>query len=343
MRKTLYFGRHGSHSADFANNHLSVDSDFKPCRGSTHDSQCNKFMINHYYSRSENEARAKSIQKDRNMVAGFGRSWEHMQLHDRNDIDDNTILRFLPRLKSNMVRNFSDYTGPLKLKIKLVIVAHNNRDTASEAYKALSPVFDTVVIDSGSDDDKVPACQHLRFENLYWTGCWNKALELYGDSDVLWVIGGDIVLQSDPSDYKKCIEELWPFGVWSPVIDGNCHPLMSKKNVTLPVSRMWMLEGMAFAVNTSFLRRLGGFPVELKLGWGQDIWISWESTRNGLPVLLDGRVSLHHPFGTGYNTNQADVEMSTFFNGRFGPQWKKEVHFESNGFQYQFIGNHEFT
>jgi glycosyltransferase involved in cell wall biosynthesis len=232
-------------------------------------------------------------------------------------------------------------TPPPPLKIKVVILNHNTPKTVLGLYNKLSPVFDVTVFDSGSDPDKKPDCPYEDFGNLYWTGCWNKALELYGDSDVLWVLGGDVTLMSEPEKYWKCIEELWPFGIWSPAVVGRCRGLMGKNNVGDEVVDLWQLEGIAFAVNVKILKGLGGFPKEMRIGWGCDIWLSWKCKAMNAPILLDGRVIFHHPSLQGYETQPAIQELMTFFQKNVAYPWWKAVHHESDTFAYHLVGKHD--
>lgn len=226
------------------------------------------------------------------------------------------------------------------LKIKVVIMSHNTPGTTTELYFQLSPVFDTVVFDSGSEPSKRPLCPHLRFPNLYWTGCWNKALELYGDSDVLWVIGGDVSLLSKAEEYRRCIESMWPFGIWSPTFQGRCRYVMEKSNLTETVADVWQLEGIAFAIGTKFLAGIKGFPAEMRIGWGCDIWVCHRAKYEQRDVLLDGRVILYHPHEQGYPSEPALQEMLSFFEKTYGVFWRSILHHEYDFFSYHLVGQH---
>lgn len=85
------------------------------------------------------------------------------------------------------------------MKIKAVIFNHNQKESAEALFTALQPHFDLAFFDSGSNDDQISPLSTDRFDNLYWTGCWNKAWELYPEYDVIWGIGGDCELRSEPT------------------------------------------------------------------------------------------------------------------------------------------------
>ena len=57
--------------------------------------------INHYYHRSHEEAAAKMVRGYHNIPANYPGA-ERMALHDRNEVVDETILRFLPALKREL-------------------------------------------------------------------------------------------------------------------------------------------------------------------------------------------------------------------------------------------------
>jgi hypothetical protein len=57
--------------------------------------------INHYYHRSHEEAAAKAIKNDHNAPPGYPNA-ERVVAHDRNEIEDHEILRFLPALKKEL-------------------------------------------------------------------------------------------------------------------------------------------------------------------------------------------------------------------------------------------------
>jgi aconitate hydratase len=73
------------------------------------------------------------------------------------------------------------------------------------------------------------------------------------------------------------------------------------------------------------------------LGWGVDLWMSWIGWSSSRRNVLDGRVSMCHPDGSGYSRENARAEMDGFMVEAIGPYWKEDARvapelgrFESN-------------
>lgn len=56
------------------------------------------FRLHHYYHRSQEEAAAKLVRGYHNIPVGYP-GQERLTAHDRNEVEDTTALRFVPRLK----------------------------------------------------------------------------------------------------------------------------------------------------------------------------------------------------------------------------------------------------
>lgn len=194
-----------------------------------------------------------------------------------------------------------------QMKVKVVVFNHNQRSTAEKLYSSLAECFDVALFDSGSAPDEIsPATTH-HFGNLYWTGCWNKAWELFSDYDVIWGIGGDCVLNSAPKDFKNAIETVPSFGIWSPAILSHARPYMK---LTEPKAlSVKFVEGIAFALSKILWTEVGHFDAKNYIGWGQDVIHSHYSRECGMRNILDGRVQLHHPPSVQYNEKTAQILM----------------------------------
>jgi GT2 family glycosyltransferase len=225
------------------------------------------------------------------------------------------------------------------VKVKAVVMCHNTPDTTARLWSELSGVFDVSVIDSGSDPEHMPLCPDVeRCENLYWTGCWNKAIDMVGDADVLWVLGGDLELRAPAGDYLEAIRTAMPFGCWSPAVVGRCRPLMDSGRAAGRVLEVWHLEGMGMAVSREALEVIGRLPEENRLGWGLDIWMCWKSWKADMRNVLDGRVRLFHPAIQGYGADDAWTEMGEFFSGFMGAGWRNELRYWSDDFDKNVRG-----
>lgn len=212
------------------------------------------------------------------------------------------------------------------MKIKVVIMSYNTPKTTKELYDLLHNVFDVTVFNVGSREGKSPVCPYDRYPNLYYTGCWREAMRRFGQYDVLWVIGGDVTAQNTALEYQHAIETSAPFGLWSPTFDGYCREIMSKTQSNGKTFNVFHLEGIALAISGNFMRQIEyDIPGGSVLGWGVDLWMSWEGWRSGSRNVLDGRVSMQHPMECGYSRVEAKREMNGFLESVIGPQWADEA------------------
>lgn len=234
------------------------------------------------------------------------------------------------------------------MKVKVVIFNHDQRPSAEKLVEALDPHFDVALFDSGSAEEQISPLSTERFENIYWTGCWNKAWELFPEYDVIWGIGGDCELRSQPIDFKRAIESAYPFGIWSPAITGRVAEYMAVEvgnaavdnveayrvdadsiavsdSVTASagnVATVKYVEGIAFAISKQLWETTGIFDRKNYIGWGQDIVKCHQSTEHGMSNLIDSRVQLFHPPSDRYNNMTARLLMVACMRKHLGADWE---------------------
>ena len=212
------------------------------------------------------------------------------------------------------------------MRIKVVIMSHDTPKTTKALYDLLHGTMDVTVFNVGSSEGMSPLCPADLYPNLYYTGCWREAMRRFGDYDVLWLIGGDVTAENTADEYKNAIETVMPFGTWSPVIVGRSREVMSKGKANGRILNVFHLEGIATAISQDMMKIIDwDIPDGSKLGWGIDIWMSWLGWTTMSRNILDGRVSLHHPFGCGYNRFNARKEVNVFLYSAVGPDWESQL------------------
>lgn len=214
------------------------------------------------------------------------------------------------------------------MNIKTVIMSHNTPDTTEKLYNQLSQVAQVNVFDSGSDVDKIPNCPCEKCGNLYWTGCWVKAINKYRDADFLWVLGGDVSLKSEPWMYYKVMEDVakYKIGCWSPAVSGRCRGVMSEEKARGKVWSVYHVEGIAMAVSGHLLKDMSfTIPSGNVFGWGVDVWMSLMGWEGGMRNVVDGRVVVGHPDFTGYSSDKAQREMDWWMEGVLGEGWRERA------------------
>jgi hypothetical protein len=98
-----YFGPKGAHNAVFKTGSAFTIEGYEI--GWANNPNClipTQLRCNHYYNRSEEEAIAKLRRGDRNAMGKHIPDWKRMEIYNVNDVEDSTILRFLPALKQSM-------------------------------------------------------------------------------------------------------------------------------------------------------------------------------------------------------------------------------------------------
>lgn len=222
---------------------------------------------------------------------------------------------------------------------KIVIISCNQKSTTEKLYNQFASAgYSPSVIASGCDKSQIPDCDDMEItQNIWWSGCWQKAIDQCLEESVLWVIGGDIELLCSPHEYIQSIESSMPFGLWSPSIEGNAHEYMCSKPGV--INRVKFLEGICMAISKRFIRDLGGilpYSSFNYIGWGTDVLLSIKSRIFGYENILDGGVSVYHPdtansridtlynFAYGYQA-EARTLMTAMFVNEFGLHYEQQM------------------
>lgn len=215
-------------------------------------------------------------------------------------------------------------------RILCCIFNYNENEKAIAWSRRLSPYFDTVILDSGSQppcDD--PTAVHL--DNIYYSGLMNEAYARACEGQYPWtvVITSDLEI-SDKSAKALCyrmekISFSCNVGLYQPAnsLFGNSHS-KSKTHFFGGIRKSNFQEGWFHMVRTDLLGKI--CPVDLsvnRLGWGLDMGLCFYANRDGLLILIDSSINVKHPEGTGYRRDEADRQMAA---------WQKTV----PGFQDPF-------
>lgn len=209
-------------------------------------------------------------------------------------------------------------------RVKAVILNHNHPENSDKLYEQLSEVFDDVeVFDSGSDPDKIPSHLGRSFENIYWAGGWNEIIRTCSDYDAVWMLGDDIELKSDAQEYRTAIEASLPFGCWSPCVEGRAKPFMQAEHYKDGKPRVVRnMEGMCMAVSGPLMSKIDRLPKGSD-GYGQDLWLCYTARQHHMKNVIDGRVKVYHPEGTGYDDSEWVKQMEDTFSDLLGPDWRQ--------------------
>lgn len=204
----------------------------------------------------------------------------------------------------------------MKNRILCCIFNHNENADASAWADRLSPHFDTLILDSGS----TPACQHplsVTLENIYYSGLMNEAWRRGSEGGYKWVMILTSDLQISPGNCERLIAGMKEV---APALNvGLYQPSAAWRGRALPQSRCHFSgkmrpanfqEGWFHLIRLDLLGKV--CPIDTGLnhfGWGIDLALSHFARIMKLLILVDDRVRVVHPGGTGYNKGKALEQM----------------------------------
>jgi hypothetical protein len=228
------------------------------------------------------------------------------------------------------------------VNIKAVIFHHNQPDNADRLYEQLATVFDTELWDSGSPPHRIPCHLTHPFPNFYGTGAWNHMMAHYSDYDAVWLICADVTLQNDSKEYLQAITSALPFGIWSPCIQGRAHPFMLSENYgdRQPYT-VRNVESQAMALSGPLMKEVKRLIDGSPYGFGHDYWLCYRSRKAGMRNIIDGRVCVYHPPGTGYDEQKAHEAMDQAFGGLYGSNYRQTIFEYAPSFQGNLHGKYK--
>ena len=203
-------------------------------------------------------------------------------------------------------------------KILCCIFNYNENAKAVAWWERLSPHFDTVILDSGSQ----PPCLHegaLNLDNIYYSGLINKAYELLREKDYRWlmVLTSDLEINDANTarlvDGMQQISQTANVGLYQPSCALSLHGRCHRQSLCRYMGRLRKVnfqEGWFHLVCREILDEV--LPLDLslnRLGWGIDLAFSHVARVRRMLVLVDDRVRVVHPHGSGYNREAAEQQM----------------------------------
>lgn len=208
-------------------------------------------------------------------------------------------------------------------KVLCCIFNYQRNAEAIRWWERLSPHFDTVILDSGSQ----PPCIHegaLNLDNIYYSGLMNKAFELLLERDYRWLMIVTSDIEIDGRNTEKLISGMQDMlrtvnvGLYQPSCALSWHGRALYQSVCHYTGRLRKVnfqEGWFHLVCREILEAV--LPVDLemnRMGWGIDLAFSHVARIKELLVLVDDRVRVIHPRGSGYNRDSAKAQMKRWLS-----------------------------
>ncbi|MCQ2174636.1 MAG: hypothetical protein MJY61_05830 [Bacteroidales bacterium] len=209
-------------------------------------------------------------------------------------------------------------------KILCCILNYNENEKALEWYRRMSPHFDTVVLDSGSN----PPCRGegvVNLDNVFYSGLMNTAYGILRDKGYRWLMIVTSDLEIDDRNTELLVSRMRlaltvpGIGLYQPScrlsLRGRSH-FESRCHFTGHMRSVKFQEGWFHLVCREVLDDV--FPIDLdvnRMGWGIDIALCYFARKRGLYVIVDDKVKVLHPRGTGYNSDKAKEQMDKWLSG----------------------------
>ncbi len=196
-------------------------------------------------------------------------------------------------------------------KILCAVVNHNYNSNAIALFKQLNLFFDTILLDSGSNN---PPAEAYKLPNVYYPGLLNEAFSLAESKsyDYLLFVCSDVFISPEnTSKLNKRLREL-DFdgtGIYSPSSKGGGH-FFCKKMEGGQLRKVPFVEGFIFLCDMSILKEI--CPINTlnnKYGWGLDIAMGYFANEKGQVCVIDDNIEVTHAEGTGYSRELAEAEM----------------------------------
>jgi len=171
---------------------------------------------------------------------------------------------------------------------------------ADELKRALSESFETVLIDNSSP--LAPKLADEILPNLRYPGLWNAAVRLAQQRNRKWLlfIASDVVVD-DVTGLANSVRDAIDdsrVGIYTASLDASsrlAYPACFQKG-SGGLRECFVCEGFFFLARLKVLAPI--YPIDLdrnKYGWGIDALACYWTYRKGLKVVVDDRVTIHHP------------------------------------------------
>jgi hypothetical protein len=182
----------------------------------------------------------------------------------------------------------------------------------------LTSVFGRVTVINSDDNNKKDSWHNIGNE-MYFTGQWNKALELF-DGEIMFHTQADAYCENLSGLVNSAIENQtkYNWGVYEPNFD-RCDiqgaelftmDQQGDRNIKMVVNTdctIWLIHK---DVISEAQENYTTFFSNLKFGWGICQLYASTSYKMGRPVIKDYNFTAHHPDNTGYNQDEAGLEKA---------------------------------
>lgn len=233
-------------------------------------------------------------------------------------------------------------------KLLVAIINHNHNQEGITLKNRFAPHVDTLLIDSGSTFKSGEKEQFdFTLPNVYYNGLINKAYESFKEEHThMFLITSDVIIE-DIEALLNRMKEVYSGNplvrVYAPSAVHSTHKHQNNLG-TNDIRKVTFTEGFCFVMPREFLDEICPIDLEVnKIGHGIDMYMGYLSMSNKFWAVVDDRVTVDHPHGSGYSDKQARIERDRWYATK-SKAAQKYHHWISkdilkNKFGYWFIKN----
>ncbi|HSW19865.1 MAG TPA: hypothetical protein VLJ86_21785 [Ramlibacter sp.] len=189
------------------------------------------------------------------------------------------------------------------------------------AARLLGAVDQLTVIYSTRDEQPLPqgAGEWVQVPDAWWYGRKHRECLRLHDCDILLQIQADAQCEDWAALAARCRQAHVAspsLGVWAPDIDNSDWPTDVSAIARASDGRMSFVAGtdcIVWSLSAPVAQRVRTLDYECtNLGWGVDLAAIAYAYTHDLQVVKDSTVSVHHPAGRRYDSQEAERQMNVF-------------------------------
>jgi len=248
-------------------------------------------------------------------------------------------------------------------KIVCCIFNYKDDEKAKRWYLGLKDSFDTYLFDTFHKDNgdseqaflDLQPSDHIKFfNNIYFGGQYFEAYKLCVEKHARWMVTITSDLEIDDENLEK-LKSIMSDEIYDSLDIGIYQPSAKEGSSCFGTCKVWEKNSYLFNNHTGGLRDIEGgedwfFMTRMsethdafslyqtgnyQLGWGIGYCFSIESQFDGFRNVIDDRVEVFHPFGSNYDTKEAERQYTELQNRLYASHY----HFTTTGIDKYFFKN----
>ncbi len=215
---------------------------------------------------------------------------------------------------------FGEKSAPLiDFDLQVFVFNYGQMDNALKIRNQFDEIgVNAVILDSDSGNE-VPELDYVySFDNIYYSGLWNEALELLTGSHMM-IITSDVTIP----DARKLINNAKSFfrsekaAIYAPNVNYTFwnYELSALPDFSRDVKIVPNTDGMCWMLTSEAAYSVGNVDNEVnKIGFGIDLLAAMFATRDGKIVGRDYSITVIHPQTRSYDSSEAEKQEFEWIN-----------------------------